>query len=198
MKVFFFFPVSPTVVATPKSSILSPSLLSDLQGLSLSASSTPAIQVCPYLFSFMHVHLYFLLFSPVGWKSCFSGAGKLWGRVRGLRKIAKKANLCSSCSTHTLSMLCLISLFAEFELDWNWFFFFFLFGLICFTPHKIKQTRKQTHLPPPPPLLSFFCKSIWKGVGWETSFFPNRQNCVLYFLYLRPTWAVKISEDHTV
>ncbi|XP_017348123.2 AP-3 complex subunit beta-1 isoform X2 [Ictalurus punctatus] len=41
---------SPTVVATPKSSILSPSLLSDLQGLSLSASSTPAIQVTSPMF----------------------------------------------------------------------------------------------------------------------------------------------------
>lgn len=45
----FFPPVSPTVVATPQSSILSPSLLSDLQGLSLSASSTPAIQVCVHI-----------------------------------------------------------------------------------------------------------------------------------------------------
>ncbi|TSK71986.1 AP-3 complex subunit beta-1 [Bagarius yarrelli] len=41
---------SPTVVTTPKSSILSPSLLSDLQGLSLSASSTPAIQVSSPMF----------------------------------------------------------------------------------------------------------------------------------------------------
>ncbi|KAB5549115.1 hypothetical protein PHYPO_G00063600 [Pangasianodon hypophthalmus] len=41
---------SPTVVTTPKSSILSPSLLSDLQGLSLSASSTPAIQVTSPMF----------------------------------------------------------------------------------------------------------------------------------------------------
>ncbi|XP_060746354.1 AP-3 complex subunit beta-1 isoform X2 [Tachysurus vachellii] len=41
---------STTVVTTPKSSILSPSLLSDLQGLSLSASSTPAIQVTSPMF----------------------------------------------------------------------------------------------------------------------------------------------------
>ncbi|KAM9450615.1 AP-3 complex subunit beta-1 isoform 1-T1 [Clarias gariepinus] len=41
---------SPTVVTTSKSSFLSPSLLSDLQGLSLSASSTPAIQVTSPVF----------------------------------------------------------------------------------------------------------------------------------------------------
>lgn len=40
---------SPAAVTTPKSSILSPSLLSDLQGLSL-ASSTPAIQVSSPVF----------------------------------------------------------------------------------------------------------------------------------------------------
>ncbi|XP_027008700.2 AP-3 complex subunit beta-1 [Tachysurus fulvidraco] len=41
---------STTVVTTPKSSILSPHLLSDLQGLSLSASSTPAIQMTSPMF----------------------------------------------------------------------------------------------------------------------------------------------------
>ncbi|KAK3524557.1 hypothetical protein QTP70_029870, partial [Hemibagrus guttatus] len=47
---------SPTVVTKPKSSILSPHLLSDLQGLSLSASSTPAIQVTSPMFVPVHSH----------------------------------------------------------------------------------------------------------------------------------------------
>ncbi|XP_072517807.1 AP-3 complex subunit beta-1 isoform X2 [Salminus brasiliensis] len=46
---------SPAAVTTPKSSILSPSLLSDLQGLSLS-SSTPAIQVSSPVFVPVHSH----------------------------------------------------------------------------------------------------------------------------------------------
>ncbi|KAG9266009.1 AP-3 complex subunit beta-1 isoform X2 [Astyanax mexicanus] len=47
---------SPATVTTPKSSILSPSLLSDLQGLSLSSSSTPAIQVSSPVFVPVRTH----------------------------------------------------------------------------------------------------------------------------------------------
>ncbi|XP_046723919.1 AP-3 complex subunit beta-1 isoform X1 [Silurus meridionalis] len=55
---------SPSVVTTPKSSILSPSVLSDLQGLSLSASSTPAIQVTSPMF--VPVRSYELIHSMIG------------------------------------------------------------------------------------------------------------------------------------
>lgn len=45
MLLLFCLTVSPAAVTTPKSSILSPSLLSDLQGLSISPTAS-ALQVC--------------------------------------------------------------------------------------------------------------------------------------------------------
>lgn len=70
-----FFVVSPIGVTTPKSSILPPSILSDLQDLSLSASSTPAIQVCSYLFSFIQLPAFSALVSWGFFFFFFPGAG---------------------------------------------------------------------------------------------------------------------------